>query len=73
VAPTRRVEDDMNAALGSKTSEVALALLAQIVGLEHASLTTADEATVDRLLGSAPRAWPNSSPGPPRKRCSPSR
>ncbi len=52
-APARTVEDDMNAALGCKTSEVALALLAQVVSLEHASLTTADEATVDRLLASA--------------------
>jgi hypothetical protein len=52
-APTRTVEDDMNAALGCKTSEVALALLAQVVALEHTSLTTANEATVDRLLASA--------------------
>jgi hypothetical protein len=51
--PPRTVEDDMNAALGCKTSDVALALLAQIVGLEHASLTTAEDATVDRLLASA--------------------
>jgi hypothetical protein len=52
-APARTVEDDMNAALGCKTSEVALALLAQVVSLEHATFTAADEATVDRLLASA--------------------
>ena len=58
-APTHAVEDEMNAALGCKTSEVALA---QIVGLEHASLTTADETTVDRVLAARPQACRNSSP-----------
>ena len=33
--PARTVEDDMNGALGCKTSEVALALLAQVVGLQQ--------------------------------------
>jgi hypothetical protein len=47
------VEDQCNAAMGCKTSEVALTLLAQVVQLEHPDLATLPEAQVDTLLTNA--------------------
>jgi hypothetical protein len=47
------VEDQSNAALGCKTSSVALALLAQMVRLEHQNPETMSEAQVDTALTQA--------------------
>jgi hypothetical protein len=44
------VEDRLNAEIGCKTSEVALALLAQVLALENEDLDTASESRIDALV-----------------------
>lgn len=52
-ATTPSVEDRLNASLGCKTSEVALAILAQVVGLEHPNASTVSDDRIDTLLMNA--------------------
>jgi hypothetical protein len=53
VAPTATAEEHLNAAVGCKTNQVALALLAQIMQLEHENLPAASEEQLDKGMLSA--------------------
>lgn len=51
--PAPSVEDQLNAAIGCKTSEVALVLLGQVVSLEHQITADTSEERIDTLLQNA--------------------
>jgi hypothetical protein len=73
LAAVPSVEDRANAAIGCKTSEVALAILTQVVGVEQPNFDNVSEQRVDELLANATAMLGELQPTNATEACSPRR